>query len=62
MVDEWLEPTEGEMPKCPVCGEECETLYRDSNDIVGCEHCIKTVDAYEYMEEEKEKASYGEEW
>jgi ribosomal protein L37AE/L43A len=59
MVDEWLDPPEHENPKCPVCGEECETLYRDDLEIVGCEHCIKEIDAYEYMESEKEIAKYG---
>ena len=31
---------------CPVCGEECEILYRqaDSREIVGCNDCIELVD------------------
>lgn len=39
---------EQEYPRCPVCGEECETLYKDINsDVVGCENCVKEVDAWE---------------
>lgn len=31
---------------CPVCGEECECLYKNSGtgDIVGCDNCILRVD------------------
>lgn len=35
-----------EMPKCPCCGWECNTLYRArGGEIVGCENCIDTLDA-----------------
>lgn len=31
---------------CPVCGEECEELYRDLyGDIVGCDKCIRVEQA-----------------
>lgn len=42
-----LEPREPEeMPKCPCCGWECNTLYRArGGEIVGCENCIDTLDA-----------------
>lgn len=44
-----LEPPEEEArPRCVWCGEECETLYRDrAGLIVGCEHCVETLDAWE---------------
>lgn len=46
-----LEPPEPEEnPRCPCCGEECETLYRDRAwRIVGCENCMETLDAWEYL-------------
>ncbi len=35
-------------PVCPVCGEECETLYIDcSGKVFGCDECITTVDAWD---------------
>ena len=37
-------------PECPVCGEECETVYKDYwNTIVGCEHCVKAHDAWDVL-------------
>lgn len=38
-------PVEG--PMCPVCGKECETVYKDkeSTEIVGCNVCLGTVEA-----------------
>ena len=42
---------EPEYPHCPICGEECDTVYKDnSGDIVGCEECISTSDAWEAEE------------
>lgn len=42
---------EPEYPICPVCGEECEIIYRDKYlDAVGCDECISTVDAWDYKE------------
>ena len=41
---------------CPVCGEECETIYLDqSRNVCGCDKCMKTQDAGEWLEEEKER-------
>lgn len=35
------------VPRCPVCGEETDTLYRDrSGDVAGCGECLRPVDAY----------------
>ena len=53
-----LEPrTYGEesWPRCPVCGEETDTLYcNESGDIVGCGECIHYVDAWQWKEEQYE--------
>ncbi len=35
-------------PRCPVCGDECETVYRNKNyEIVGCDCCVRTDEAWE---------------
>ena len=53
------------VPICPICGEECETIKRDTTgDICGCEHCVTDEDAWEWMwaeirEEECVKADYA---
>lgn len=42
-------PPGDEMPRCPVCGEQADTFYRNYfNEIVGCSECIKNVDARQY--------------
>ena len=33
-------PAEKPMPRCPVCGDECELYYVQDGEIIGCEHCI----------------------
>ena len=43
-----------EMPECPICGEECNSFYvRDDGEIVGCDRCISTTNAYERAAEDK---------
>ena len=38
-------------PRCPVCGEEADTFFRDrEHAIVGCDNCLHTVDAWDYEE------------
>ncbi len=38
-------------PRCPVCGKACEEIIRDRDlNIVGCENCISTADAWEEPE------------
>lgn len=37
-------------PVCPVCGMECETIYYQDLDIVGCEECITWRDAWNVSE------------
>jgi len=35
-------------PRCPICGEECETIYKDRyGAYVGCDVCMETKDAWE---------------
>lgn len=42
-------PDEGPVPHCPVCGSECEHVYRKdmTDEILGCENCITEQDAWE---------------
>lgn len=41
--------TEPPLPVCPICGEECETVYRESGtaNILGCNNCLIQEDAWE---------------
>ena len=42
------EPKDYKVPRCPVCGEEADTLYKNIyGETVGCDGCIRTVDAYD---------------
>lgn len=40
---------EPEPPLCPLCGGECEIIYRTKEDheIVGCDLCIERIDPWE---------------
>ena len=41
--------------ECPVCGEECETIYADMyGNVFGCDRCIVRQDAWEWDEERRE--------
>lgn len=39
-------------PVCPVCGQECETVYLDhkTRDILGCDVCVDVKDAWSRYE------------
>lgn len=40
-----------EEPRCPLCHERCDTIYRtDDGAIVGCDRCIEAADAWEVNE------------
>ena len=42
------EPT---YPHCPICGEECETLYKDrSGEVFACDNCVSAQDAWDAEE------------
>ena len=44
----WVRP----MPVCPVCGDECSTIYTDINGTpVGCDQCLYAQDADRYYED-----------
>jgi len=44
---------DGKTPRCPVCGEECGEIYIGaSGDVCGCDRCMTTRDAWEWMEEQ----------
>lgn len=47
-------PDEPRRPHCPVCGEECEQMYKRGNEILGCDNCIVEVNAWEWQEEHNE--------
>ena len=39
---------EPQEPMCPRCGRECETIYyAPYGDIIGCENCIDSGDAWD---------------
>lgn len=41
---------------CPVCGEECETVYMDRNGTVfACDCCLDQQDAGDWWQEELER-------
>lgn len=43
--------------ECPCCGEECETIYADQyGNVFACDRCLISQEAWEWAEEEKEKA------
>lgn len=44
----WPDGAEPTYPRCPVCGNECSTIYKSSSgEIVGCDECLYTADAWE---------------
>ena len=57
----YLDPPEINYPMCPICGNECDTLYFDMNDqICGCDCCISSQNAFEYEEDRREAAMEAE--
>ncbi len=63
-IDRHLEEQEN-WPKCPVCGEYCETIFvNDDNYLAGCEHCIldsfTRVNAWDWAAREKEGQAMDE--
>lgn len=40
---------------CPVCGLEALIMYKDANnEIVGCDKCMRTVDATDWYRDQLE--------
>lgn len=58
-VSDYPSPPEQEQPVCPICGEECYTVYLRSGEVVGCDRCLLEINAYEWLEERKEELKYG---
>ena len=49
MTDYRIEPPvpDDDIPYCPVCGKECDTVYVDIyDDVIGCDRCVFMEDAY----------------
>lgn len=45
-------PENDRVPVCPVCGQDCRTIYRAHDfTVVGCDQCIDSLDAYMWMDE-----------
>lgn len=40
-------PDDYECPVCPVCGEECDTYYKQGGIVLGCDQCMEAVSAWE---------------
>lgn len=41
---------------CPICGEECETVYADKDGTVfACNNCLTEQDAGDWWQEELER-------
>lgn len=40
---------ESEAYRCPVCGKECESIFKHkgTGEIVGCDNCVEDVDPWE---------------
>jgi len=43
-------------PICPVCGDEAEEFYLDRDgDVIGCDRCIRLIEAYYYEQAHNEE-------
>ena len=42
---------------CPICDRPCETIYIDKfGDVVGCDECIESREAWDWGEDARENA------
>ena len=40
-----LDPDDDEAPVCPICYEECDTMYTDMNgEVLGCDCCVRSAE------------------
>lgn len=40
-------PKEPRPPRCPMCGAECESIFRrPDGEILGCENCVEIEDSW----------------
>lgn len=45
---------EPRMPKCPICGEPCHTVYSNLyGETFACNRCLSSDDAADVLEEEE---------
>lgn len=58
----WPDGKEPSQPHCPICVEECESIYQNRfGNYVGCDVCVKTIDAWEVPDcfyENEQKGDY----
>ena len=57
------DPEPERYPICPLCDEECETLFvADDGEVIGCENCVNQRDSWEVMaeQEQAEKDYWGD--
>lgn len=47
-IEPSVEPPAYSCPRCPVCGEEADSYYKDKlGNIVGCPECVQEVTSWE---------------
>ena len=40
---------------CPICGQECDTIYFDKyGNLFACDSCLRRQDSWEWAEDERE--------
>lgn len=49
-IEKYGYPEPQPIAHCPWCGAECETFYKARGEIIGCEYCVKKLDAVEESE------------
>lgn len=50
-----------DQPICPVCGEECETIYADMyGNVFACDQCLIEQDAWQWQEDQREADRDGQ--
>ena len=59
-VHDYPSPPEVDQPVCPVCGGEAYRVFLRNGEVVGCDLCLLEIDAYEWLQEEKEDMKYRE--
>lgn len=43
-------------PECPICGEYAKEFFMSQDgEIFACDNCLRTQDAWEWLDEEKER-------
>lgn len=57
----WAPTTTTLSAHCPVCGELCDAVYLDQDDLtVGCNHCITVVYVHNYAVATDRGDMYGQ--